>query len=266
MMSAGNGDANSNIVRMTHIPAIFGRELSHSVDYDGRNVLRFAIRPCEDLIIDKEIECEATFPNNFVTSAGQVILRTKQPSVFYETGVLVRDHADDMGSDDSNIVRFPWLDTATKYPISVWFYSARRVLKQPKRSIWKTPIVVKHNFVENKRQYALEGFIADVDPNDDTLSFSSSGTMNVIKSTGGHGASHGERVGDEKVVPVVGAGRTKGKRNYMEDVDFTYDSIRVRDGRSVSVFGVLDGHGGKECAQYCADEIPVKIAATLKAG
>lgn len=47
-----------------------------------------------------------------------------------------------------------------------------------------------------------------------------------------------------------GAGRTKGRRSYMEDVDFIFDCVRVTDKRSVGVFGVLDGHGGKECGEH----------------
>lgn len=33
----------------------------------------------------------------------------------------------------------------------------------------------------------------------------------------------------------------------MEDVDFIFEAVRVTDQRSVGVYGVLDGHGGKEC-------------------
>jgi serine/threonine protein phosphatase PrpC len=36
----------------------------------------------------------------------------------------------------------------------------------------------------------------------------------------------------------------------MEDVDFIFDSVRVTDKRSVGVYGVLDGHGGKECGEH----------------
>ena len=36
----------------------------------------------------------------------------------------------------------------------------------------------------------------------------------------------------------------------MEDIDFIFDSVRVTDKRSVGVYGVLDGHGGKECGNY----------------
>jgi serine/threonine protein phosphatase PrpC len=63
-----------------------------------------------------------------------------------------------------------------------------------------------------------------------------------------------------------GAGRTRGKRNYMEDVDFVFSSIKINDQRSISVFGVLDGHGGKECSQFCADDIPVRVAANMRNG
>lgn len=35
----------------------------------------------------------------------------------------------------------------------------------------------------------------------------------------------------------------------MEDVDFIFESVRVTDKRSVGVYGVLDGHGGKECGE-----------------
>jgi serine/threonine protein phosphatase PrpC len=33
-------------------------------------------------------------------------------------------------------------------------------------------------------------------------------------------------------------------------VDFIFDAIRVTDKRSVAAYGVLDGHGGKECGEY----------------
>ena len=91
----------------------------------------------------------------------------------------------------------------------------------------------------------------------------------------------------------------------MEDVDFIFDAVRVLDKRTVGVYGVLDGHGGKECgmwknnvfltiswikynsflynisfkfislnshiftfvsAIFAAEEIPVKIAASLRSG
>lgn len=38
----------------------------------------------------------------------------------------------------------------------------------------------------------------------------------------------------------------------MEDIDFIFDAVRVTDKRSVGVYGVLDGHGGKECGEDAA--------------
>ena len=52
------------------------------------------------------------------------------------------------------------------------------------------------------------------------------------------------------IVLLSGAGRSQGRRNYMEDVDFIFEAVRVTDQRSVGVYGVLDGHGGKECGRY----------------
>lgn len=65
---------------------------------------------------------------------------------------------------------------------------------------------------------------------------------------------------------ISGAGRTRGKRPYMEDVDFAYDAVRITDRHNIGMYGVLDGHGGQECARFSADEIPVKVTAGIKAG
>jgi len=50
---------------------------------------------------------------------------------------------------------------------------------------------------------------------------------------------------------------------YMEDVDFAYPAVNCGS-RSVSLYGVLDGHGGADCAAYVAEELPSKMAATLR--
>ncbi|KAJ1410181.1 phosphatase 2C-like domain-containing protein, partial [Ochromonadaceae sp. CCMP2298] len=34
----------------------------------------------------------------------------------------------------------------------------------------------------------------------------------------------------------------------------------------IAVFGVLDGHGGERCAQQCAEDIPLRVAAHMRAG
>lgn len=45
---------------------------------------------------------------------------------------------------------------------------------------------------------------------------------------------------------IGGTGRIRGRRMYMEDVDFTHT---ISIGRTVTIYGVLDGHGGQECAR-----------------
>lgn len=121
----------------------------------------------------------------------------------------------------------PCLENA-KYTLGVWFFAIREHFKIPSLDPWAPFILLKSEF-RKVRDKALS---------DDT----------------------------SKIVLYNGSGRTRGKRNYMEDVDFLFDAIKVNEKRSVSVFGVLDGHGGKECAQYAAEDIPIKIATFLRNG
>lgn len=61
----------------------------------------------------------------------------------------------------------------------------------------------------------------------------------------------------------VGRGRTRGKRNYMEDMEIVYEHLALPLG-TVSLYGVLDGHGGIECVQYLLDELPSTLTARLR--
>lgn len=63
---------------------------------------------------------------------------------------------------------------------------------------------------------------------------------------------------------IYGAGRTKGSRPYMEDVDIFYDAISISKGMSIQILGVFDGHGGKQCAEFLAEELPVVLSTLLK--
>jgi hypothetical protein len=66
---------------------------------------------------------------------------------------------------------------------------------------------------------------------------------------------------------VGGSGRAKGRRPYMEDVDISFPSINVSDrGATISLYGVFDGHGGLECSQFIAEELPSKLTASLRGG
>ena len=136
--------------RMDHIPSTFGRELTHCVDNEGSNVIFFIIFPCEDLIISDSVELEISFPRNFQSAAGEVTIKAKQPEVFSGCPLM---------SPSTNTIKFPWLEDATKYPISVWFYTVRNLLKKPKRNAWRTPILIKTSFYENKHNLASHGLV-----------------------------------------------------------------------------------------------------------
>ena len=74
-----------------------------------------------------------------------------------------------------------------------------------------------------------------------------------------HEAMHMARI-------TVGVGRLKGCRPYMEDTDTVYEGISIAKDHSIRVIGVFDGHGGKDCAVYISDELPVRISSILKSG
>lgn len=52
----------------------------------------------------------------------------------------------------------------------------------------------------------------------------------------------------------------------MEDVDFAFDEIRTSTKARVSLFGVLDGHGGNECSRFASEELPTSIIQNMRGG
>lgn len=127
---------------------------------------------------------------------------------------------------ENNELFFPWLQSA-RYPLGVWFFTIRNTLRK-ECSPWVTPFEVCRSLPIPSRRI------------------------------GGQNS--------QLVTMTSGAGRTRGRRSYMEDVDFAFDSIRVADRNIVGAYGVLDGHGGRECAQFAVDEIPMKVTAFLRSG
>lgn len=162
------------------------------------------------------------------------------PSDYHLLGGLTAKIADDgfiryLGNkvNEHGLLSVPGLDEKTKYPFTVWFYAIREIFKIPlQKKSCVTSTLLDPQFK-----------ILDADwPLFSTFT------------------------GNNEIIMYCGSGRTRGKRNYMEDVDLVFESIKINDKRFVSVFGVLDGHGGKDCAQFCADDIPVKVAANMRNG
>lgn len=92
--------------------------------------------------------------------------------------------------EGSRELRIDWLASA-KVPVSVWFFAIRNALKTPGRPSWYTPLEVKSCF------------------------------QATAMCLGGGNL--------QQVSLVCGAGRSRGRRPYMEDVDFVFDDIRVSD-------------------------------------
>lgn len=127
-----------------NIPPVFGRELSHDTNYDGKNSIGFIIFPCEDLFIKTNLEFEISFPENYETATEEIVIIAKQPEIFSECEFFC---------SSNNSFSIPFLvQKAGRYPISVWFYSLRQILKRSNRSLWRTPVMIKSKFTENRER------------------------------------------------------------------------------------------------------------------
>ena len=99
----------------------------------------------------------------------------------------------------------PYLESRW-YPLSVWFYAVRNYLLADTLPPWKVPETLKINFPIQPVSECGDFIVTDF---------------------------------------IHGAGRLKGRRPYMEDVDVAHTKVRISDKSTVSMFGVFDGHGGK---------------------
>lgn len=52
----------------------------------------------------------------------------------------------------------------------------------------------------------------------------------------------------------------------MEDVDFVFDSVEISNQSKISLYGVLDGHGGRKCVDFAFSELPKRIIESIKEG
>lgn len=287
MSAAGQARANDEATLKFHIadiPSLYGKELSSrlesNVDENEQQFYRviFQLLPCADLIIKQPLDVELICPLDFHIRGGiTVITRNHKPfsqaSLNLSSSLQPQQQQlqQQLSSSPSRSsptsssmlsqsnpnyftitvvpstshynyyeVSYSWLKKTrpmTNYPLSVWFYTIRNSLKNPKIPLWRTPLLLYKKFPKSSR----------------------------VKSSSSSSSS--SRSSSSSVSLIAGVGRTKGRRGYMEDVDFIFPSIRINNSNStVSVYGVLDGHGGKECAAYLGDEMPMKIATLMRAG
>lgn len=281
-MSQARQQDTGDTPQLKGIPIEFGRQIScrvaTSTETESRSgsesptrantgpphVLVFVINPAPDLVIRSSMEVELLVPRDYLLRGG-VTASTRYPQPFMAamtavpaTGGLGFSPATMSYSPSSKSpgaaphqllptfsvnkipgtsyseLNYSWLAKSkpfTNYPLEVWFYTIRDSLKKQNLVPWKNPVIIDRFLPKSSR-----------DNSSAPSSFISTATLHC------------------------GVGRNKGRRSYMEDVDFSFPAIRVNDRTTVSVFGVLDGHGGRDCAQFASDEIPMKIAALLRTG
>lgn len=199
------------------------RSWSDFVDDCNYSVVTVVIKPHWDLVTDQDVQIDlCTSPT--LQDKGGVLVRLVDLNhlQYFPPDRVVR-----RGSSNRPEIDMPWL-TKHHYPLSVWFFSVRLLLRKPKLDPWRASVLVQDFWHV---------------PTDSPPSQWYQNNLHVIPA----------------------AGRNKGRRKYMEDVEVVFENIKVNQ-MVVNVYGVLDGHGGDDCSQHSADDIPMKIAANLRKG
>jgi protein phosphatase 2C family protein 2/3 len=198
----------------------FGYEISRDASPLQLTIVA-VILPHNDLILEESIQMKFIHSSTRYGDRGGVLIQILDEHVTsYFPQRFIREKEDEKYYELS----LPWLESKRAYPLSVWFYSVRNLLKLEKLEKWRGSPLLHPEFRE------------------------------IIKPAAD---IHSTKL-------FAGVGRNKGRRNYMEDQDFVYESINIAHNHHISVFGVLDGHGGIECSQYGVEEIPMKIAGNLR--
>ena len=76
------------------------------------------------------------------------------------------------------------------------------------------------------------------------------------------GSSNGKGARSPPPPFVAAVASNKGKKHTLEDVPIVCPSLDGSDGL-LSLYAILDGHGGSECAEWCADRLPAILATRL---
>lgn len=214
------------------IPPAFGVELSYVAQGSGEVLLTARVNAADDLVLatshaDFVFRIPAGYPESNPSAPISVTLA---PGHSLPPGVSLD---------------FPWMQRKenSSYPLAVWFYTVRQALMRGDKNLDKaaTPVLLRHKF-----PYPL--YRAGSGAGEGSSSSSSSSVL---------GPGRGIRL-------TTGGGRTRGKRQYMEDVDFVHALNVSSYHKQMVLVGVCDGHGGAECAQFLSDELPAKVSQLLK--
>jgi hypothetical protein len=220
-----------------HVPVELGEEESYELD-DATQELRVDVvmRRCTtELTLRRDLHIKFLIRNQSATDfAIRCIPLDQEPF----KGCALLEKCPDLeiiGTGGEYEIRMPWLENY-KYPLGAWFYALRNMVQKSGLRPWTNPVLLRKDFPHKSTFYG-------------EFPYPDSAPSVLRNATTGAG---GEPLG-----LLVGAGRTKGNRPYMEDFDFCYRTMRFSDVySSVSLLGVFDGHGGAECGQFMVDEMP----------
>lgn len=186
-------------------------------------VVAAVIKPSLDLLIDEDVQIDLLSSPSLADKGG-VIVRLADSS---QKRYFLSEHIASQPTSDKVELSMPWLASHT-YPLSVWFFSVRLLLKKPNLDAWRASVLMQ-DFWHVPTGMPPSSWMQP------TLEF------------------------------IPGSDRNMGRRKYMEDVEVLFENIRASNSL-VNVYGVLDGHGGDDCSQHCAEDIPMKIAGNLRKG
>ena len=221
----------SELNLLRDINPLIGHEVSYRVLDNDTEEITLLILPNPDLIIKQSIELRFRMLKehkymNNTYSTVTIIINPINSNLFRDIGYMINN------DNSLNIACFENNHNTKQvpiYPLSVWFYFIRNSLKIS-NSVNFVSFLVKE---ELRKPLGIKGNAS---------------------------------ISNSSITFIAGAGRTRGHRPYMEDVDFIYQNIEVNKKQSVAIFGVLDGHGGVECSSYVGDELPAKITSFMKNG
>lgn len=138
-------------------------------------------------------------------------------------------------------VTFPWM-VKIRYSVPVWFFAVRSLFRVDGLEPWRTSVLVAKEF----------------------RSFDEMDQGGI--SSGRHLASSSSKSNCGTAITLFfGSANSQGRRPYMEDVDLLMETFPI-DTRDISVFGVLDGHGGQDCARFVAEDFPSILAKLIRGG
>jgi serine/threonine protein phosphatase PrpC len=200
---------------------------------------QISIRRCDDIVLKNDLKvitsCDAT-SGSISSKVVRLFLVNPTDSRYFAKSFLVDNEL------DGNIeLLFPWLSSPVVpssssfsssppcYPLSVYLYTVRYLLRNPSSLPYQTSPLLHKEF----RNYSLPSLVT---------------TSSIVSPT---------RL-------FLGTGKSKCRRSYIEDVDFLYETVKINEKENISLFGVLDGHGGIDCANHVSEDIPSKITALLR--